>query len=60
MADGSWNSDLAAKNDLQLIPFLLNGVAGNPDLNLPDGIHPTAEGQKIVRDNVWAVLKEVL
>jgi acyl-CoA thioesterase-1 len=52
--------DLAAKNDLRLIPFLLNGVAGNPVLNLPDGIHPTAEGQKIVRDNVWAVLKEVL
>lgn len=52
--------DLAAKNDLQLIPFLLNGVAGIPDLNLPDGIHPTAEGQKIVRDNVWAILKEVL
>lgn len=53
-------TDLAAKNDLQLIPFLLDGVAGNPKLNLPDGIHPTAEGQKIVRDNVWVVLQEVL
>jgi acyl-CoA thioesterase-1 len=52
--------DLAAKNDLQLIPFLLDGVAGIPHLNLPDGIHPTAEGQKIVRENVWNVLKEVL
>lgn len=52
--------DLAEKNELQLIPFLLDGVAGNPDLNLPDGIHPTAEGQKIVRDNVWSVLKESL
>ncbi len=52
--------DLAEKNDLQLIPFLLDGVAGNPELNLPDGIHPTAEGQKIVRENVWVVLKEVL
>lgn len=52
--------DLATKNNLQLIPFLLNGVAGISDLNLPDGIHPTAEGQKIVRDNVWAVLKELL
>lgn len=52
--------DLAKKNDLQLIPFLLNGVAGNPELNLPDGIHPTAEGQKIVRDNVWVILKEML
>lgn len=52
--------DLAKENDLQLIPFLLNGVAGNPELNLPDGIHPTAEGQKIVRDNVWVILKELL
>lgn len=52
--------DLAAKNKLKLIPFLLDGVAGIPDLNLPDGIHPTAEGQKIVRDNVWAVIKDAL
>ncbi len=52
--------DLARKNGLELIPFLLEGVAGNPELNLPDGIHPTAEGQKIVRDNIWKVLKGVL
>ncbi|TMM53315.1 arylesterase [Maribacter algarum] len=52
--------DLAEKNDLQLIPFLLDGVAGIPDLNLPDGIHPTAEGQKIVRENVWVVLEGLL
>jgi len=52
--------DLAEKNDLNLIPFLLDGVAGIPDLNLPDGIHPTAEGQKIVRENVWAVLQGLL
>jgi len=52
--------DLSEKNDLHLIPFLLDGVAGIPDLNLPDGIHPTAEGQKIVRENVWVVLKELL
>lgn len=52
--------DLAEKNDLQLIPFLLDGVAGKPELNLPDGIHPTAEGQKIVTNNVWAVLEELL
>lgn len=52
--------DLAEKNDLLLIPFLLDGVAGIPDLNLPDGIHPTAEGQKIVTENVWARLKELL
>ncbi len=52
--------ELAKKNDIKLIPFLLEGVAGHPDLNLEDGIHPTAEGQKIVRDNVWNVLEDVI
>lgn len=52
--------DLAEENDILLIPFLLEGVAGNPELNLEDGIHPTAEGQKIVANNVWQVLKEVI
>ncbi|MGB3149219.1 MAG: arylesterase, partial [Maribacter sp.] len=52
--------NLAEKNDIFLIPFLLEGVAGIPDLNLEDGIHPTAEGQKIVAQNVWEVLKEVV
>ena len=52
--------ELAEKNGLQLIPFLLDGVAGRPELNLPDGIHPTAEGQKIVMENVWEVLGDVL
>lgn len=42
------------------IPFLLEGVAANPKLNLNDGKHPNAEGQKIVAENVWKVLKEVL
>ena len=49
---------LAEKNQLPLIPFLLQGVAGNPDLNLEDGIHPTAEGHKILSDNVWMILKD--
>ncbi|MAU26812.1 MAG: arylesterase [Muricauda sp.] len=49
--------ELAEKNDIPLIPFLLEGVAGIPELNLEDGIHPTAEGHKIVRDNVWEVLE---
>jgi acyl-CoA thioesterase-1 len=52
--------DLAEENSLALIPFLLEGVAGNPELNQRDGIHPTAEGQKIVAENVWKVLKDVL
>ncbi len=52
--------ELAEKNKVLLIPFLLDGVAGNPDLNLADGIHPTAGGQKIVRENVWSILKNLL
>ncbi len=51
---------LAKENSLALIPFLLDGVAGDPELNQRDGIHPTAEGQKIVAENVWRVLKGVL
>jgi len=52
--------DLAAENKLELIPFLLNNVAGNPDLNQADGIHPTAEGQIIVANNVWEILRTAL
>ncbi|HDZ13669.1 hypothetical protein LCGC14_0766640 [marine sediment metagenome] len=52
--------ELAEENDVLLIPFLLEGVAGNPKLNQEDGIHPTAEGQKIVRENVWDILVDVI
>ncbi|WP_111709520.1 arylesterase [Lutibacter citreus] len=52
--------ELAKKNQLHLIPFLLKDVAGIPTLNQADGIHPTVKGQKIVAKNVWAVLKEVI
>lgn len=51
---------LAEKFDAALIPFLLDGVGGNPELNLPDGIHPTAEGHKILAGNVWEVLELML
>lgn len=51
---------IAKKNSIALIPFLLEGVAGNPKLNLPDGIHPTAEGHRLVAETVWTVLKPVL
>lgn len=47
---------LATKNSIHLIPFLLQNVAGNSKLNQPDGIHPTAEGTKIVVENVWEVI----
>jgi len=43
-----------------LIPFLLKGVGGEPELNQADGIHPNEKGHKIVAENVWAVLKNVL
>jgi acyl-CoA thioesterase-1 len=48
---------VATKNKMALVPFLLQGVGGHPDLNQPDGIHPTEKGAKIVADNVWSVLK---
>lgn len=51
---------LAKKNGAQLIPFLLDKVAGIPALNLEDGIHPNVEGQKIVTETVWKVLLPVL
>jgi acyl-CoA thioesterase-1 len=51
---------LAQKNRIPLIPFLLEGVGGVPSLNLPDGIHPTPAGQKLVAENVWQVLEPVL
>ena len=46
--------------DVPLIPFLLEGVAGIPELNLEDGIHPNAAGQGKLADNVLPVLREVL
>lgn len=52
--------ELAEENKAGLIPFLLDNVAGIPELNQEDGIHPTVEGQKIVADNVWKVLEPVL
>lgn len=52
--------DLAQKNDVKLIPFLLEGVGGESDLNLPDGIHPNEKGHKIVAENIWEVLQPVL
>jgi len=52
--------DLARANEATLVPFLLDGVAGDPKLNQPDGVHPTAEGQARIADNVWKVLRPVL
>ena len=52
--------DLAKKNKAALIPFVLEGVGGSRELNLADGIHPTAKGHEIVAANVWKVLVPVL
>jgi len=52
--------DLARRYHVALVPFLLEGVAGREALNQRDGIHPTAEGARIVADNIWAKLKPVL
>ncbi|PWN07154.1 arylesterase [Rhodohalobacter mucosus] len=52
--------ELARSNDVIFLPFILEGVAGEPELNLPDGIHPTAEGHRILAENVWQVLRPVL
>ncbi len=51
---------LAAKNKIGLVPFLLQGVGGNPKLNQADGIHPNPTGAKIVAENVWVELKKNL
>jgi acyl-CoA thioesterase-1 len=52
--------ELAKENNILLIPFILENVAGKPELNQQDGIHPTAEGQKILAGNVWEVLEQVV
>ena len=51
---------IALDTGSELIPFLLENVGGIPELNLPDGKHPTAEGHKILAENVWKVLEAVL
>lgn len=52
--------EIADEYNAALIPSFLQGVGGIKSLNLPDGIHPNADGQKIVRETVWAVLKDLL
>ena len=49
-------SSIAKEYNAALIPFLLEGVAGIPELNLGDGKHPNPQGQKIVTDNVWQII----
>jgi acyl-CoA thioesterase-1 len=51
---------LASTNDIALVPFFLEGVAGKRHLNLRDGLHPSAEGYKIMAGKVWPVIKSLL
>ena len=53
-------ADVARQRKAAFMPFLLDGVAGNPRLNQPDGIHPTAEGYRIVVEHLWPHLAPML
>lgn len=53
-------TELADDFGAELVPFLLDGVAGDPELNLADGIHPTAEGHHMLADTLWPALEQVL
>ena len=53
-------ADLAQKNNLAFIPFILKDVGGIKALNQNDGIHPTIEGHQIVANTVWEVLQPLL
>lgn len=52
--------DLAKEKELTLIPFLLEGVAGQAEYNLQDGIHPNREGYKLISEMIWDQIKELL
>ena len=52
--------EVANNKSVHLIPFILENVAGIDSLNLPDGIHPNAKGEKIVMENVWENIKNLL
>jgi len=54
---GSIFARLAEKNRATLIPFFLEGVGGNPELNQWDRVHPNAAGQRVLAENVWRVLE---
>lgn len=53
-------AQIAMKNDMAFVPFMLEGVAGIRHLNLLDGLHPTADGYKIIAEKIWPVLAPLL
>ena len=52
--------EVARKENVPLLPFLLDGVAGISRLNQADGVHPNVAGERIVADNVWRALKPIV
>jgi acyl-CoA thioesterase I len=52
--------DLASDYDAELVPFFLEGVAGHPEMNQPDGVHPTSAGQKKIAETIWPHLQPML
>ncbi|HEY5022024.1 MAG TPA: arylesterase [Gemmatimonadaceae bacterium] len=52
--------DVARKENVSLLPFLLGGVAGISRLNQADGVHPNLAGERIVADNLWKALKPIV
>jgi acyl-CoA thioesterase-1 len=52
--------DVAKDHDVTFVPFFLEGVAGNPALNIADGIHPNAEGARIVERTIWRALEPLI
>ena len=52
--------ELAREHDVIFVPFYLEGVAGDPSLNLSDGIHPNAAGSRIIEERLWSVLEPLL
>jgi acyl-CoA thioesterase-1 len=59
-AFGAIFAPLAEKNRATLIPYFLEGVGGNPELNQWDRVHPNAAGQRVLAENVWRVLEPLL
>jgi acyl-CoA thioesterase-1 len=53
-------ASVAKAEGLTLLPFLLDKVAGHPELNQEDGVHPNLAGERIVADNVWRALKPIV
>jgi acyl-CoA thioesterase-1 len=52
--------DLAREHQVPFVPFYLAGVAGNPRLNIADGIHPNPEGARIVENTIWRSLEPLI